>query len=102
MDTLARLRELMAERNWSVYRLAKNSGISQNTLSNSFKRKSAPTIPTLEAVCRSFGITLSQFFAEYDVIELSPPLKEFIESWTPLTVEQKAAILQVMKSMSQK
>ena len=36
------------------------------------------------------------------MIELSPALRDLYDSWMPLTVEQKAAVLQVIKAMNQK
>ena len=38
MDTHSKLRQLMAERGWTAYRLAKESGLSESTLANIFKR----------------------------------------------------------------
>lgn len=62
MDAKERIQNLMKERNISEYRLAKLSGLSQSTISNIFVRNTAPTIPTVEAICAGLGITLSQFF----------------------------------------
>ena len=72
MDTHSRLRQLMAERGWTAYRLAKESGLSESTLANIFKRNTVPSISTLESVCSAFGISLAQFFAEGDIVELPP------------------------------
>ncbi len=58
MDTQKRIRELMAERGWTDYRLAKEANLSHSTVTNMFNRNNAPTLPTLEAVCQAFGITL--------------------------------------------
>lgn len=88
MDTHARLRRLLDERGWTAYRLAKESGLSESTLANIFKRNTVPSISTLEAVCRAFGISLAQFFAECDLVELSPELKELFDNWVTLTPEQ--------------
>ena len=71
MDTYSRLRQLMAERNWTAYRLAKESGLSESTLANIFKRNTVPSIATLEAVCSAFGISLAQFFADQNMVELT-------------------------------
>ena len=38
MDTKKRIRELMDERQWSEYRLAISSGLSQSTIANIFNR----------------------------------------------------------------
>ena len=62
MDVLERLRHLMDERGWTVYRVARESGLSEKTVYNIYSRNTMPSIPTLEAICNAFGITLAQFF----------------------------------------
>lgn len=64
LDTILRLRELMNSRGWSEYRLAKESKLSMSTISNIFHRGSIPSIPTLETLCNTFGISLGQFFSK--------------------------------------
>lgn len=93
MDTLGRLRKLLDERGWTEYRLARTSGLSDSTIKNIFKRNTQPTIDTLEAICRGLGITLSQFFADGDMVELTPDLKTLFDGWVNLTPEQKQAVL---------
>lgn len=66
MDAQKRIKQLMEERGWTDYRLAKEFGLSHSTVTNMFNRNNAPTLPTLEAVCRAFIITLAQFFSEND------------------------------------
>lgn len=100
MDIHDRLRGLMEAREWTEYRLAKESGLSPSTLANIFKRNTVPSIPTLEAVCGAFGITLAQFFAEGELIETTPELRELFENWIPLTPELKKAELQMLKAIN--
>ena len=76
MDTHERLRQLLKERGWTEYRLSKNCGLSESTIANIFRRNTVPSIATLETICDGFGITMSQFFAEDEMVELSPDLKE--------------------------
>lgn len=97
MDTHERLKQLLNERGWSVYRLAVNCQLSESTLANIFKRNTVPSIPTLESICNGFGITLSQFFAEGDMVELTPDLKELFDNWVNLTLEQKRAVNRLLK-----
>ena len=92
MDTLGRLRELMTERNWTMYRLAKEGNIAHGTIKNIFSRNTLPSLDTLERLCGAFGITLSQFFAECEVVELSHELKRLFDGWVNLTIEQKQAV----------
>lgn len=61
MTVQQRIRELMEQRGWSEYRLAKESGLSQSTVTKIFDRNNLPTIPTLEAICKAFHISLSEF-----------------------------------------
>jgi len=86
------------DKGWSEYRLAKECGLSESTLANIFRRNAHPSIPTLEAICKGFGITLSQFFAENEMVELSPELEELFTGWTTLTAAQKQAVLQMIKA----
>ena len=84
MDVHKRIRELMEEKQWSEYRLAKMSGLSQSAISNLFKRNTLPSISTLEAICNGLNITLSQFFAEENLVELTPEQKEMFDRWMTL------------------
>ncbi len=71
MDVHQKLDQLMQNRSWSAYRLSKECGLSESTIANILKKRNAtPSIATLEALCAGFGITLSQFFAEGEMIEV--------------------------------
>ena len=93
MDTHERLRQLLDERGWTEYRLAKNCGLSESTIANIYRRNTVPSITTLETICKGFGITLSQFFAEGEMVELTPELKELFDNWVNLTPEQMQKLL---------
>lgn len=100
MDTHERLRQLLNERGWSEYKLAKRCGLSESTVANIFRRNTVPSIATLETICSGFGITMSQFFAEGDMVEITPELNELFENWVNLTPEQKKAANQMLKAMN--
>ena len=102
MDATERIKYLMDQRGWSAYRLSKNSGLSENTIATILKRNSLPSVSTLEAICKGFGITMSEFFAEGELIEVSPDTKQLIEYWAGLSIEQKASVLELVKNMKQK
>ena len=61
-----------------------------------------PSLVTLDYICKGFGITLAQFFAEGDMVELTPELKELFDSWVNLTIEQKQAIKNLLDVMNNK
>ena len=101
MDIHRKLRKLLQDKGWTTYRLAINSGLSHATIANIFKRNTIPSISTLEAICSGFGITLSQFFAENEMVELTPELKEFFDLWAILSPRQKSATLEMLKSFNE-
>ena len=100
MDTNQRLQRLLNERGWTEYKLAKKSGLSQSTIANIYRRNTVPSIATLEAICNGFSITLSQFFADEEMVELTPDLKEIFDCWVSLTPTQKDAAVQMLKAMN--
>ena len=100
MDILEQIKKLRDERGWSNYKLARQAGISENSLNNLFRRNNLPTIPTLESICKGFGITLSQFFAEQgEPIQLNNNQREMLMTWDALTEEQKETLLEFLKKI---
>ena len=100
MDTHARLQQLLHERGWTEYKLSKECGLAQSTIGNIFRRNTVPSISTLETICSGFGITMSQFFAEGEMVEITPELKELFDNWVNLTPNQKSAVIQMLKAMN--
>lgn len=90
MDVLGRIKYLLELRKWSYYRLAKEMNRPVNTISDMYKRNSIPSIPTLEAICDAFGITLSEFFAvEDDPYILNPRQKKLLDIYNILDIQEK-------------
>ena len=101
MNVIQRIDDLMAARNWSDYRLSIESGLSQSTIANIHRRQTLPSIPTLEAICSAFGITLSQFFTEdLDNVQLSTEQKDLFDKWITLTEKQKNLIYEIILEMN--
>ena len=98
MDITAKLKMLQKQYGWSDYKIAKEAGLSPNTVSNIYRRGNTPSMVTLEAICKAFNITMAQFFAEDEMVELTPELRELFDRWTALTDEQKAALWQIIKT----
>ena len=92
MDVNERVRELMKARGWTEYRLAKESGLSNSTIANLFRRNNAMSIPTLEAICEAFGLTISQFFADNELVELNDEQQKMFNEWLFLSAKEKRII----------
>ena len=92
MNVLDKIEKLRLDRGWSVYRLAEKAGITDKCIYNRYNRNTMPSIETIEKICEAFGMTLSQFFAEGNLIEVDEELKELFDDWRSLTEEQKKAV----------
>lgn len=99
MNEIECLKKLLDERGWSEYRLAKEANLSNSTIANLFHRNNSPSIPTLRAVCKAFGITTSQFFAEDERYELKPDQKDMFDKWKYLNPEQKNLVNEQIKQL---
>jgi len=98
MDVQERIRELMDIKGWSAYKLAKEAGLPQSTISHLFKRNNAPTYPTVEAICEAFDISMAQFFAdEGDAVVLTPAQRELLILWATLTDKQRQIVISIME-----
>ena len=99
-DVIQHIQDLCRERDWSYYRLAKESDIPYSTLSNMINRTNIPTIPTLQRLCDGFGITLSDFFTENsDRPQLTVGQQEVIELYNRLDHEKKNVLRAYMKGL---
>lgn len=100
MNVQERLLELMAQRGWSAYKLAKQAELSETTISNLFKRNQAPTLYTLERICDAFGITLSQFFSEDgEAVTLTDEQRKLLSGWAAMSDKNKEILLYLMEHM---
>ena len=100
MDVHEKLLQLLQERGWSKYQLAKYCGLSESTIANIYRRNTMPSVSTLETICDGFGITLAQFFSEGETVEMTPELRQVFVIWKSLTAQQKDALLQLMRTMN--
>lgn len=98
MDILKKIDTLRKHREWSIYKLAEQSGVMQSTLSNMFARKTMPSIQTLSMLCSAFGITLSEFFEENEnEMILNESEKNLIKEYRFLNNKNKNVVMNVVK-----
>lgn len=84
----------------SQYELAKRAGMTQSSVSTLLNKGNVPRITTLEKVCKGFGITLAQFFAEDEEYpDLSEEQLKVLNTWQKLSVKEKAAIEKIVSSI---
>ena len=101
MDVKARLQQLMDERNWTIYRVAKEADIPWSTVRNMFKRNTEPSIITLECICKGMGISLCQFFDEDNQMGLSPEQLELMQGWNKLNKKNRQLVNELVVALNQ-
>lgn len=102
MDVKARLQQLMDERGWTIYRVAKEADIPWSTVRNMFKRNTEPSITTLECICRGLGITLSQFFDLDNESGLSWEQRRLLSDYGKLNDRDKRLIGELVAALNDK
>ena len=102
MDATERIKELLKQRGWTAYKLSKQSGLAESTVNNILKRNTVPSVTTLESICGGFGMTMAQFFAEGELIEVTPDVSALVRYYSVLSFEQKEVARDLLKKMNQK
>lgn len=101
MEYGRRLKQLREAKEYSIYKLAKESDISQGHISDLENGKNQPTIETLKKLLTPMGLTLSEFFNENNEVSfLNDNEKEIVASFRAMTEENATLYLQLGKALS--
>ena len=99
MNTVAqRVDDLRIKRGWSIYKLSQESGVPAPTISKWFQTKLYPSIPILMQICNGFGITMANFFADDDLVQISPEHRKLIDDFSALNKGEQEAVKAFIKS----
>lgn len=98
---LQKIQYYKKEKGWSDYELTKRAGLSPNILQNWEKRKSAPSLKTLESLCNVLGISVISLLSDNkELVALTKEQKELLALWNTLSPEQKRSVMSLIKSMN--
>ena len=101
MEYGVRLRQLRKAKGFSMYKLHKESGLSQGHISDLEKCINQPTIETLQRLLTPMGITLAEFFNEEgEVSILSDKEKELVSGFRPLPDDKAELVLQMINALN--
>ena len=101
MEYGVRLRQLRKAKGFSMYKLHKESGLSQGHISDLEKCINQPTIETLQRLLTPMGITLAEFFNEDgDVSILSEREKELVSGFRTLPDDKAELVLQMINALN--
>ncbi len=98
MDIFDKIDKLRVNRGWTIYKLAQESGLSQQTIHQWFDNHSTPTIAAIQAVCEAFGITVAEFFSENELIEATDELKKLYNDWCCLTKDEQTSVKLIIEN----
>ncbi len=94
-----RIQELCDKQGITKYRLSQLTGLTQTVLSNIIRKKTIPTLQTLEKVCTAFHISLSQFFSRDEkLLELTPEQLELVETWNSLNPRDRDRLMAIVRT----
>lgn len=103
---LERIQSLLEFNHWSLYKLAKESGLPYSSLNNLFHRRTCPTIGTLEKICNGFQISLSEFFSfEENPLRnssVSEEQQQLLNFYDSLSSKDKELLLAYLRGLCKK
>lgn len=101
MDLPQKFKLLRTQREISVYKLSKDTDISQNYIRKIEKGESQPSVLVLEKLLERLGTTLAEFFNEgSDALYPTAYERELVESARMLNQEKAEAVLHIAKLMA--
>ena len=100
-NPLDQIKKICEEKEWSIYKLAKESGIPYSSLNNMINRNTQPTLPTLINLCQGLNISLSDFFSNYeiDITPLNSDCKELINDFISLSPSRQKLVKAYIKGL---
>lgn len=105
-EVLVRIQQLLDFKHWTLYKLAKKSGIPYSSLNNIFNRQTCPTVVTLEKICNGFDISISEFFSfsENPLRNelLTPEQQDLLNSYEELSVQDKKLLQAYLRGLNKK
>lgn len=102
-DVLEKIALEREKRNWTEYALAKNSDISQSTISTWYRKKLQPSVASIEKICKGLDITLAQFFSyESQDNMLTESQQHILELWKNLNEHQKNSVIALLEAFQKK
>lgn len=96
MTIIERIEQLNAERGWSLYELGKRADIAEATVYTWKRKNKCPSMPALEKICFSYGITLYQFFVGVFNPDLTDEQNQLIANWSNLDKQEKDIVISLI------
>lgn len=103
MDIGKRLKEIRKVKNISIYKLSKESQVSETHIRNLERGIKSATVETLEMLVSNLNMTMSEFFNENDDISyLTSSEKILLDYYRTLPDETATAVTEFCQKMNNK
>ncbi len=103
MTIQERISELLEERGWTKYKLAKRIGIYPTTVYDWFNgKKCMPSNDSIDGICTAFGITRAQFYCGIDENKLDEEQILLLDLFSKIPSNKKQAVFGIMHALSDK
>ncbi len=101
MDIHQRILQLCKERNWTLYKLAHEAGISEATVYGWFNENHfTPSRNSIEDICAAFQISLATFYNDIDLDNLSPQQIELLSLFEKVPDTKKSVVIDIVRSFT--
>lgn len=100
MNISERLKKVRKSKNISIYKLSKQSGISETHIRDLERGDRNPSFDTLNRLAEPLGLSLSELFNESDNISyVSSSEKELLECFRMLSDDKAKSLLEFIKTL---
>ncbi len=96
-----RINELRKKQGLSQAALADAIGVNVNSVYNWNRTEAMPSLKNLESICKTFNITVEQFFNGLKSEDGESAEEKFLNAWRMLTDSEKSAIEKVIAAFKE-
>ena len=102
MTVQQRVEELLKQRGWSKYNLAKEAGFYPATVYDWFNEKGyTPDRSSIESICLAFGISQAEFYSGVDEGNLDNEQTALLELFSKVPKDKRKIVFDLLKTLAE-
>lgn len=102
MRVVDKIDKMRVQRGWSFYKLAQETGLTQQAIQQWIEGKAQPSLKALESISEAYGVTLAELVSECAIVEMTPENEHIYEKWQLLTKDEKIALEMIIDNLINK
>lgn len=101
MTIQERIEELLAQKRWSKYKLAKEAGFYPTTVYDWFNDKHfTPDRKSIELICAALDISLTEFYSGVDESDLDGEQMLLLELFAKVPINKRKVVFELLRNLS--